>query len=68
MLDDDLCAEFTRGVNDYWGGEIPDGWDDAERRAHTPYLSGWFMASMWEVRPGWITDEFGVPIQGEDNY
>ena len=66
MYDDDVTAEFARGVNDYWGGEAPDGWDDEERRNQTPYLMGWYMASMWEVQPGWILDEDGNPIQEDE--
>ena len=63
MLDDDVTAEFTRGVNDYWAGEVPDGWNDPKRRDVTPYLAGWYMASVWESYPGTLLYEDGTPMQ-----
>lgn len=65
-MDDMVLEEFTDGVNDYWGGECPDGWDDSKRRNNTPYLMGWYMASMWEVYPGQLLNRAGYPLQDED--
>jgi len=68
---DSVEDEFSKGVNAYWGGSVPDGWESPEKRARSPYLMGWYMASMWEVEEGFITDQFGDPIQenewDEDN-
>lgn len=59
--------EFTAGVNAYWSGECPDGWDNLDKRTRSPFLMGWYMASMWECYPGTITDRDGDPFQTEDD-
>lgn len=64
---DTVEDEFSRGVNAYWSGMCPEGWDDVKRRARSPYLMGWYMASMWEVEVGFITDEFGDSLQEDED-
>ena len=51
---DDLEALFAQGVRDYWAGELPNNWNNSELRARSPYLTGWYMASMSEVDPDWL--------------
>lgn len=62
---DTVTKEFTDGVDAYWAGEVPDGWEDPNRRNQSPYLMGWFMSAQWETAPGWLTDEDGDPLQDE---
>lgn len=67
MYTDDVVAiEFIHGVNDYWGGELPENWNNEKARAESPYLAGWYMASLWEVEPGRLLDADGAPLQDED--
>lgn len=65
---DEVEDEFRKGVNAYWSGQVPTMWNDASMRERSPYLMGWYMASMWEVSVGWITDEDGEPLQDEDEF
>jgi hypothetical protein len=65
-MDDLIVQEFQDGVNAYWAGGVPEDWQDEDRRATSPYLQGWYMASMWETSAGWLTDEAGDPLQDED--
>jgi len=65
-MDDLIVSEFTDGVNAYWSGECPDNWNSDEARAKSPYLQGWYMASMWETQPGWLVDFDGTPMQEDD--
>lgn len=60
---DDVTVDFEAGVDAYWGGVLPDGWDKPKRREKSPYLMGWWMASMWETSPGWIRDRYNEPMQ-----
>lgn len=41
----DTLEEFEAGINAYYAGEVPDGWDDPNRRGNSPFLMGWFMES-----------------------
>jgi hypothetical protein len=66
MDEDKVTSEFSDGVDAYWSGECPEGWDDPKRRERSPYLSGWYMASMWETSPGYITDGDGYPLQEDE--
>lgn len=50
---DYVLTEYERGIDDYYAGKIPTGWehsrwDDAEltKVARVPYLSGWYQASL----------------------
>jgi hypothetical protein len=63
---DALVKEFEDGVDAYWAGELPDNWNDPETRAKSPFITGWYMASMWETSPGWLLDSDGQPFQEED--
>lgn len=63
---DTVEDEFSKGVNAYWAGGCPEGWDKKKRRERSPYLMGWYMASMWETQVGFITDEDGDPLQLDD--
>lgn len=65
-MNDEVLEEFTRGVNDYWGGECPEGWNNETLRNDCPYLMGWYMASLWEVYPGELCYEDGTPMQEDD--
>lgn len=66
MDEDMVIDQFNQGVEAYWAGELPDGWDNSKRRERSPYLTGWYMASMWETSPGWITDMVGDSLQDDD--
>lgn len=63
---DRFVDEFNAGVDAYWGGELPDGWNSPETRAQSPYLTGWYMASLWETQPGFLLDMDGYPLQEGD--
>lgn len=65
MFEDDVVTLFKQGTDAYWAGELPENWNHPETRAKSPYLQGWYMASMWETHPGWLLDEDGMPIQDE---
>lgn len=65
-MDDVLVRDFEAGVDAYWGGVLPDGWDKPKRRGKSPYLMGWWMASMWETAPGWCKDHHGNSYQEGD--
>lgn len=65
-MEDTIAQEFNDGVNSYWAGELPDYWDHPETRARSPFLTGWYMASMWETQPGWLFDQDGDPLQEEE--
>lgn len=58
----DISTMFSEGVNAYWSGELPDNWNDNDMRVRSPYLMGWWMASMSEVSEGFITDEEGNEV------
>ena len=62
-MNDTVQEEFTEGVEAYWSGELPEGWDDYSVRSKSPFLVGWYMASMWENMPGYLTDRDGEPLQ-----
>ena len=63
---DVITEEFQAGVNAYWSGELPDGWNSADKRAVSPYLTGWYMASVWETDEGALVDSDGIPFQEVD--
>lgn len=63
---DTVTQEFADGAEAYWSGDLPDGWDDYNVRSRSPFLTGWYMASMWETQAGWLTDAYGDPLQEED--
>lgn len=66
-MDTDLIVtEYTRGVNAYWSGECPDSWSDPAKREVSPYLMGWYHASLWEVSVGDLTYDDGTPMQEDD--
>jgi hypothetical protein len=65
-MNDTVTEEFTQGVDAYWAGDLPENWNDPEARAVTPYLMGWYMASLWETQAGTLLDEDGEPLQDED--
>jgi hypothetical protein len=56
-MDDELIEAFTQGVNDYWAGKAPAHWDKPALRDRSPYLQGWYMASMTETSEGFICAE-----------
>ena len=41
---DNLEKRFNDGVNFYWFGGVPEGWDK-KKAWHDPYLAGWLLAS-----------------------
>lgn len=45
----DMVQDFESGVNAYFSGECPDNWNNKAMRERSPFLSGWYMASMTEV-------------------
>lgn len=51
----DLSEEFERGVDDYWAGKAPTGWDGPEGKSD-PYLLGWNMAAEQENQIGWFSE------------
>lgn len=65
-MSDTITQEFADGVDAYWSGELPEGWNDYEVRCKSPYLTGWWMASVWETQPGYLRDLDGEPFQDED--
>ena len=65
-MNDTVTEEFTQGVDAYWGGEVPEGWQSQSTREQSPYLMGWYMASLWETQPGYLRDLDGDPLQDED--
>lgn len=67
-MNDELTQQFADGVNSYWSGEVPDYWDHPETRNRSPFLQGWYMASMWETQPGWLFDMDGDPLQDEGDW
>lgn len=54
---DEIVEAFSRGVNDYWSGLAPKHWDKPALRDRSPYLQGWYMASMFETAEGFLTLE-----------
>ena len=46
--------EYARGVDSYWAGDIPRGWEAADwgyhaviaKAARSPYIMGWYQASL----------------------
>ena len=65
-MDDVLVGEFRAGVNAYWSGELAEGWNNRETREKSPFVMGWYMASMWETQPGFLLTEDGEPMQEGD--
>lgn len=48
-----VTAEYERGVDSYWAGEIPTGWESSRwddnalaKAARSPYIMGWYQASL----------------------
>jgi hypothetical protein len=58
-----IVQEFQDGVDAYWAGRLPDGWGDKEERERCPFLTGWYMASQWDIDEGFLVDEDGDPLQ-----
>lgn len=55
----DIEDEFTDGVNAYWAGEVAEGWDNPDVRNYSPYIMGWYLASLSEVEPWKLRDRDG---------
>jgi hypothetical protein len=58
-MDQELISEFEDGVNAYWGGQEPKGWQSAKKRAESPFLTGWFWAAELEVGCNSVRDQHG---------
>lgn len=56
----DVLEEFEDGIRAYYAGEVPDGWNDRERRERSPFLMGWFMESEVDNNPEAFTRD-GLP-------
>jgi hypothetical protein len=65
-MDDAMVQDFRNGVDAYWSGQLADGWDNESVRNRSPYIMGWYLASMWEVSPGYVLDEDGNAFQTPD--
>lgn len=59
-MDKDPLTLFESGVNDYWAGLVPDGWDHA-RAYENPYLAGWNLAAQSENLLGFWNEDDDVP-------
>jgi hypothetical protein len=49
----DVLSEYERGVDCYWAGQIPTGWEGSRwdatavaKAARSPFIMGWYQASM----------------------
>lgn len=62
-MDDKLVEEFERGVDDYWSGILPEGWD-APDAMRNPYLAGWNLAADFEHQQNF----FATPDEVEDGF
>ena len=56
---DTVLEEFEAGMDSYWAGETCEGWENPDTRNHSPFVAGWFMASMSEVDPTYLLDRDG---------
>jgi len=52
----EITDRFSQGVDDYYAGEVPDGWDDSEAWKN-PYLAGWLLASHEDNGIEWFADD-----------
>ena len=43
---DTLIEEYQNGIDAYWAGDVPDGWQDPDLVSRSPFLSGWYQASI----------------------
>ncbi len=46
---DELTLEFQAGTDDYWRGQVPEKWEDAEHRAECAYCTGWYLTSLLDL-------------------
>lgn len=46
--DVELVDAFMAGVESYWSGEVPDGWEEPDAW-HDPRVAGWLLASHAEL-------------------
>lgn len=67
-MDELLEDMFSAGVNAYWSGKVPKHWNKRAEREKSPFLTGWYMASMLETMPGWIVDADGDPVQEDGEW
>lgn len=51
---DNIVSLFDQGADSYYAGEVPEGWDNPEVRERSPYIMGWYMASMVDNDPEWL--------------
>ena len=65
-MDTELIQEFTDGVNAYWSGREPEGWNSKAKRAESPFLSGWYWAAELEVGFRSVRDQDGNYMNGDD--
>lgn len=42
---DTIAEAFEAGVDAYYAGEVPKGWDKKSRRMTDPFLMGWYLES-----------------------
>lgn len=56
MQFEDLADEFQRGVDDYFAGEAPEGWDGPFAK-QDPYLAGWNIAAECENGVGFFSED-----------
>ena len=53
-----IAEEYQNGIDDYEAGSVPAGWDDPDRVVRSPYLSGWYQASLVDN---------GLPLDNEED-
>lgn len=53
----DILEEYSRGVNDYWSGKLPEGWDAPDANDN-PYLAGWNHAAEQENGIKFFAEEY----------
>jgi len=53
---EDIVAAYNAGVDAYWAGECPDGWDAPDANDN-PYLAGWNHAASQENRTNFFQEE-----------
>lgn len=60
---DEVVEAFNQGVQDYWAGKAPKNWAAPALRDRSPYLQGWYMASMSEVGEGFLCLEIDPDVE-----
>lgn len=56
-MDEELMADFTAGVNAYYGGEVPGEDWQAVDAWHNPFVAGWLLASHADLGIEYFSEE-----------